>query len=803
MGIKHKKHSPRNDTADSTIVQPSDWNEEHEIDGMLGALSGLDATPGTFPYVKPNGDPSVAKLTEFGRDLISLATADDILLALGIGDRLRDVVSVLDYAVSRSQRTAIRNGDVGIETVWGDAVADASARGVGTILIPAGNFTSSSAALSNPGVVVRGEYGKTVITKYGDGNVFQTHNAPPEVSGGLIGLDALVGSVSVVMQSGLGASYAVGQTCVIISETAIDAGQPSKKAEFVDILGVSGDTITFWQPLKDSYLVAATARLLPVSLTDGVAYSDVAFVMDSSLTGLSTTYAERSAIDLRFCRRPLVQGVRVKGPIATGVQLIGCRGALISDYRAYDGGSATTGTSSPESSEGASGFGYGIGEGNLNEGLIVDRLYAERLRHAYTTYGLVAAYGWSYGCPRNSLISNSQHISPKNAGFDTHQTGDGITFSNCHTIGGHFVGFQIRSRATRVLGCSATDTIGAGAWIRGGYSGSTGTCGDRSEVSNFSAVRTNSGVTFDGTDYREYGAIVDDARETILRGISAREVGGPIVTTGRNGVGGNLEYRDLHGKDICQRTVTKPFAVDLRNMNFGLSADISEVRVIDTSSLVTDIVKIGAANNNFISLKNVRGVGNTGLEVSAVSGAIVDYEGSQLITGRLYATRTGTVISTVAIPGADTIYLYPFYVDHARKVTSGSGRVVTGGAGSSIKAAVWRNSALSNRPLGSPVLVDNAGASTATNNSNAVLAFFGFLPTGWYWMGVKCTGAPPTMLSIPSADQFMAAFMGAASLAANALSVASTYNNAMPAFAEGAAFTEFVGNGAPIINLGL
>lgn len=43
--IRHKFVSPKADGADATLVRPSDWNDDHEIDG-LPLIPGMDGEPG-------------------------------------------------------------------------------------------------------------------------------------------------------------------------------------------------------------------------------------------------------------------------------------------------------------------------------------------------------------------------------------------------------------------------------------------------------------------------------------------------------------------------------------------------------------------------------------------------------------------------------------------------------------------------------------------------------------------------------------------------------------------------------------
>lgn len=80
--IRHKKTTPKADGNDAGRVQPSDWNDVHDIDGMLGELDKLAVLPG-IPYIKDDGTPGVAALSAAGRDLIAAANYLALLASLG------------------------------------------------------------------------------------------------------------------------------------------------------------------------------------------------------------------------------------------------------------------------------------------------------------------------------------------------------------------------------------------------------------------------------------------------------------------------------------------------------------------------------------------------------------------------------------------------------------------------------------------------------------------------------------------------------------------------------------------------
>lgn len=80
--IKHKKNTPKADGDDAGRVQPSDWNDDHEVDGLIGALLPLAAVPGV-PYLADDGAGAVAPSTAAGRGLLAIDSLAALLTALG------------------------------------------------------------------------------------------------------------------------------------------------------------------------------------------------------------------------------------------------------------------------------------------------------------------------------------------------------------------------------------------------------------------------------------------------------------------------------------------------------------------------------------------------------------------------------------------------------------------------------------------------------------------------------------------------------------------------------------------------
>ncbi len=84
MAIRHKFRSPVSDEGlPEGAVKPSNWNDEHEIDGVLGALAALSLTGDCVPYLDAEMRGQLSRLTATGRAMLACAVASDVLALLG------------------------------------------------------------------------------------------------------------------------------------------------------------------------------------------------------------------------------------------------------------------------------------------------------------------------------------------------------------------------------------------------------------------------------------------------------------------------------------------------------------------------------------------------------------------------------------------------------------------------------------------------------------------------------------------------------------------------------------------------
>ena len=200
--------------------------------------------------------------------------------------------------------------------------------------------------------------------------------------------------------------------------------------------------------------------------------------------------------------------------------------------------------------------------------------------------------------PTNSLIRNSVSKNAKEACFDTHETGTGVTFQNCRGEGGRRTGFQVRSKSVRILSCSVKDVAAAGIWTYGANV-HPNAAGDNCQVVDFHCENTNKGLDASTLAYganinwNEIGAIFDQGSGNQFDNININGCAGPALTVAAEAHGGS--YANFTATNIGQKARMAPFAVVVEQSNCGTAATISRLRVSASPGL-KGLLKVSDAN---------------------------------------------------------------------------------------------------------------------------------------------------------------------------------------------------------------
>ncbi len=512
------------------------------------------------------------------------------------------------HSVDPKSLGALGAGDV--TEAMNDAMKAAFALGV-PVRVSSGDYYIHG-SITNPGVKVLGiGAGLANFRKIGVGNIFRNDYTLPVRQGYYT--DAVpVNSRSVTFQNASHASnFTAGQFAILASQARFDGVGQQRVGEFVKIRKVEGAVVTLWGSTKEAYLLSDQPELVPVTLMEGLEYRGFTCWMDNTVPVASglTSDANIRVIDTMFAHAPQFAGIEMHDANSAGIALEGCIGARVINCSGYDFGSSTDDTTAL-SSIGIGGFGYVVSERGINENLLVTHLYAERCRHAYTTG---ASYLLSIGWAVNSKIIDATHRDSKEAGFDTHGAGDGITFINCSTIGSGRCGIQIRSKRTRVKNFYAKSCYGSGIAIFGGKASDLRA--DDCEIDGVYLENTNFGFgdPYDGnSDWRQSPAIRDSGVNNTISNAQIDGCGGPFY--GTNSATQNNKLRGARFANGRQLVVAGPAITLTQPGSVKDHPDIRDVKVDATNGRIVDLVRYIQNSSNCVpTLENVSGDGHTGL----------------------------------------------------------------------------------------------------------------------------------------------------------------------------------------------
>jgi len=605
---------------------------------VMGVISGS-----TFRLISDQASSAILAQAE-------AAAATATAAAASLASRVGYSVDILDYTTSNAQRTALLSGSVSIKPFWDLAAADAVARGIKVVSMPAGNFRlNDGETLDNPGVYVRGESGGTILRRYGAGRMFRTLGSAPNASSGGYALtaNAAVGVTSATLSTADAANFAAEQIAIIRSGK-ISTGSLARDAEFVRIRSVNTGTgvVTFYGSLSFSYATADTAKLYPVNLIEGVGYENL--IIDWT-NGTKTTpqrppYNIDEAFAVSFCQAPRFINITMRRMISHGVSLHGCMNAYVENVRGYDGYC--------DGFDMVDAYSYVIAEVGLNVGTIVEACYAERCRHLFTTLTVDSTNAdyFNGGHPMFTEVNNCIAREMKAAAFDTHGAGYRVSFNNCRVLCARGAGFQLRSYAAMAKNCYACDILpldgttdqGHGVWLVG-------------TLANDLFARDCRVEDFEAENC--YGAgLYDQSLDAVYRNVTVRKTNLPGIVASGTGAG------DLHAENIRLEDVAKsPGGLGAYSVVIGNSVQrnpvIDGLKVRDPNNNLSALVRRENTAANRIELTNVRGRNSAGDPI-VVASSVTNTDGMIIRGG--YGPQSIGPISAVVI-ASDSISAAKLY----------------------------------------------------------------------------------------------------------------------------------------------
>lgn len=172
MAIKHKFVSPRTDTpAEDGDVHPSHWNEDHQIEGVLGEFGDLGTAPSSLLATDADGHARLQALSAFVATLLIKADASELLTAIGA---LAKSGGTMTGAIAMGGN---KIGDLGAPTLGTDAVtkdyADALIAAVSGALVFKGSWDASAGTFPGGGTAKTGAFYKVSVAGTANSKAFE------------------------------------------------------------------------------------------------------------------------------------------------------------------------------------------------------------------------------------------------------------------------------------------------------------------------------------------------------------------------------------------------------------------------------------------------------------------------------------------------------------------------------------------------------------------------------------------------------------------------------------------------------
>ena len=250
--------------------------------------------------------------------------------------------------------------------------------------------------------------------------------------------------------------FAAGQSVLVHSESArVEGSESSKIGELHTIARViDGTRLLLHGEVRETYALADTAKVTPVTLLDGVAFSNLHIVGKGPNTG--SGYGDRGIV-CYLCRNPQVTNCRFTDVDQMGIFLWSCYGGKASENWITFNASDEAGFSS-----GNLDIQYGIAYGGAACGLLISNNTIEGGRHAIVQ-STTSSAGY-YGVARNITISGNFCSGQWLASISTHLAVDNVIIAD-NTINGTEGGINVRYAHNAIISNNVVNSFDLGVYV--------------------------------------------------------------------------------------------------------------------------------------------------------------------------------------------------------------------------------------------------------------------------------------------------------------------------------------------------
>jgi hypothetical protein len=334
------------------------------------------------------------------------------------------------------------------------------------IILGTGTF-SITGGIANPNksnIVIEGQGPGNTIISFNNTSASSSldFEGTTDATSATLNSDALAGTNTINIPSASAALLSVGQYVLIRSNKIADPDFTGRKVgEIQKISAISGSVVTFEDNFADTYDTAHGASSRGLQMIHDITLRNLTITS----TAVSSSLGQ-GEIFFRFVRNVTIDNVECDSLWWAGIDFSSCINVRCKAY-VHD-------TQDPSGASGSTHYGV-VCHSATKDSTFHDSFFY-KVRHGFTSGG---QSGTNFeGVPRNVVVDHCVAQACDEAAFDCHNSGEGIIFVGCVSLGGLPAAtntqagtFQIRAPKSAVKSCLAINNAGRGIYFLGSASG--------------------------------------------------------------------------------------------------------------------------------------------------------------------------------------------------------------------------------------------------------------------------------------------------------------------------------------------